>query len=143
MDLVEARKHIEIVVAGLAATRRDADDLRDLRKQLQRMERARTIEAFVAADVGFHLAVAAASKNVVLSNMLVSIQSLLRVWVRRVIEAAGDLRPSYDEHVPVLDAIERGDTEAAAAAMAAHMDGATARLRAALDTHALEQSAQG
>lgn len=135
LDLVEARQHIEIVVAGLAAERRDADDLRVMRKQLQAMERARKTDAFVQADVGFHLKVAEASKNVVLSNMLTSIQSLLGVWIRRVIEAAGDSRPSFREHVPIFEAIERGDAAAASAAMAEHMHGAAGRLKAALDAH--------
>jgi GntR family transcriptional repressor for pyruvate dehydrogenase complex len=136
LDLVEARQHIEIVVAGLAAERRDAEDLRAIAKQLRAMERSRKSDAFVQADVGFHLRVAEASKNIVLSNMLTSIQSLLNVWVRRVIEAAGDTRPSFREHVPIFEAIERRDAAGASAAMAEHMRGAAGRLKAALAARA-------
>jgi len=135
LDLVEARQHIEIVVAGLAAERRDQDDLREMRRQLTAMQRAKTTDAFVEADVAFHLSVAAASKNTVLSNMQTSIAALLKVWIRRVIDAADDSRPSYQEHVPILRAIEGKDAAAASKAMEAHMHGAAERLRGALEAH--------
>ena len=135
LDLVEARQHIEVVVAGLAAERRDQDDLKEMRRQLSAMQRAKGTDAFVEADVAFHLSVAAASQNTVLSNMLTSISALLKVWIRRVIDAAEDSRPSYEEHVPILRAIEEKDPVAASKAMEAHMHGAAARLRGALEAH--------
>jgi GntR family transcriptional repressor for pyruvate dehydrogenase complex len=136
LDLVEARQLIEVDIAPLAAQRRDRADLRAIRSQLQGMERARTPQAFVRADVGFHLKIAAASKNSVLANLLTSIQALLEVWIGRVVEAAGDTRPSYEEHPPIYEAIERQDAAAAAAAMESHLTGAAGRLRRALEAHA-------
>ena len=139
IDLVEARQHIEIVVAGLAAERRSAADLRDIRICLQRMQRAKQAKAYVLADVAFHLRVAEASQNTILSSMLNSVQSLLHVWIRRVIEAGGDTQRSYAEHATIFEAIERQDSAAATAAMAFHMDGAAGRLMAALEEHAATQ----
>ncbi|MEP6640175.1 MAG: FadR/GntR family transcriptional regulator [Chloroflexota bacterium] len=133
LDLVEARQHIEILVARLAAERRTPADLSEIRRYLAQMQRAKGTDAFISADVGFHLRVAEASKNVILANMLTSIQSLLRVWIRRVVEAAGDSGPSHLQHVPVYEAIDRQDVEAAGSAMAAHMQGAALRLRAAIE----------
>lgn len=135
-DLVEARQLIEVDIAPLAARRRDAADLRAIRAQLRAMERAKTPEAFVEADVGFHLKVAAASHNTILSNLLSGIQALLKVWIGRVIEAAGDTRASYEPHVPIYEAIERQDPDRAAAAMQEHMEEAAERLRRALEAHA-------
>ena len=40
--------------------------------------------------------------------------------------------PSYEEHVPVFNAVARGDAEAARQAMANHMHSAASRLRANL-----------
>ena len=68
----------------------------------------------------------------ILSDMLNGVRALLRVWIRRVVEAAGETGPSYREHLPIFEAIERGDREAAIAAMAAHMEGASARLKASI-----------
>ena len=63
-----------------------------------------------------------------LRDILSSIQALLRAWIIRVIEAAGPDDTSYQEHVPIFQAIESGDTRAAGDAMHAHMDAAGARL---------------
>jgi GntR family transcriptional repressor for pyruvate dehydrogenase complex len=136
VDLVEARQLLEVDAARLAALRRDPAALKTIKAKLLAMQRAKRPATFVEADVQFHLAVAAASNNTVLANMLTSIQALLRVWITRVIDdASGDTAPSYDEHVPIYEAIERQDAEAAAAAMASHMEAAAGRLRGALAAH--------
>jgi GntR family transcriptional regulator, transcriptional repressor for pyruvate dehydrogenase complex len=134
-DLVEARQKIEAVVAGLAAERRDDDDLAALRELLARMERQAEpggdAAAFVEADVAFHLRLAEAGRNTALRDVLAGVQALLRVWIGRVI-AAGNRDLSYQEHVPILEAVERGDPAAAQAAMEAHMASAAGRLERAL-----------
>jgi GntR family transcriptional repressor for pyruvate dehydrogenase complex len=135
LDLVEARQHIELVTARLAAERRDEADLKAMEEGLDAMQRSRSdAAAFVAADVAFHLAVARAAKNTVLSDVLASVQSLLQVWVTRVIRAAGDSQPSFLEHVPVYKAILAQDATAAVRAMQVHLGAARERLMAALDT---------
>jgi len=134
-DLVEARQHIELVTAKLAAERRDEADLKAMKQGLDSMQKSRSDgAAFVAADVAFHLAVARAAKNTVLSDVLASVQSLLQVWVTRVIRAAGDSQPSFLEHVPVFEAILARDPAAAVAAMKAHLSAAQKRLMVALET---------
>jgi DNA-binding GntR family transcriptional regulator len=40
------------------------------------------------------------------------------------------------DHLPIFEAIERGDREAAIAAMAAHMESASARLKATMQQSA-------
>lgn len=137
LDLVEARAHLEVVVAGLAAERRDARALDDLRELLTAMRESNDNPLqFVEADVGFHLRVAEAADNVILNDMLSGVRALLRVWIRRVVEAAGQTGPSYQDHLPIFEAIERGDRAAAVAAMAAHMEGASARLKATIEQSA-------
>ena len=135
MDLVEARQKIEVDIAGLAAARRDAADLVELRRLLGRMEwlaeQVGDPTGFVDADVAFHLRLAEAARNTALRDVLSGIQALLRVWIGRVI-AAGNRDSSYREHVPIVDAVERGDVTAAEAAMDAHMRSAARRLERAL-----------
>jgi GntR family transcriptional repressor for pyruvate dehydrogenase complex len=133
MDLVEARQEIEVVIAGLAARRRTETDLTDLREILNRMDTAPTTADFIDADVQFHLRLAEACGNTALRDIHSSVQALLRTWIARVVEASGDTRPSYAEHVPLLRAIEAGDPVAAQAAMAAHMSSAADRLRHTLE----------
>lgn len=135
LDLVEARLYLEPVLAGLAAERRDDSALEDLRRHLATMAQP-DIDAkgFVAADVAFHIGVAQAAQNTALSDMLTSVRSLLQVWIARVIDSAPTFGPSYREHVPVLEAIERADPDGARDAMREHMVAANGRLIATLSS---------
>ncbi|MEY9776292.1 GntR family transcriptional repressor for pyruvate dehydrogenase complex [Arthrobacter sp. MW3 TE3886] len=133
-DLVEARQHIERVTAGLAASRRTDADLKRIKTALDAMGVAKTTEEFVAADVDFHLAVADASGNTVLANMLKNIAALLRVWIHRVMDAETSFTGSHGEHTPVYEAILAGDAEKASGSMAKHMDAASGRLMATLQS---------
>jgi GntR family transcriptional repressor for pyruvate dehydrogenase complex len=140
-DLVETRRHLEPVTARLAAERRSSDQLADIRTHLHGMRDAADNNVFVDADVAFHLSIARATGNSVLCNMLAGIASLLNVWIRNVVEAAGSTEPSYLEHVPIFDAIADSNPDGAAEAMRAHMDGASCRLNAAIEAHALQAAA--
>jgi GntR family transcriptional repressor for pyruvate dehydrogenase complex len=141
LDLVEARGHIEVVVAGLAAERRDEQALEELRELLGVMREAGDdTKRFVEADANFHMRLAKAAENNVLSSVVMSIQSLMRVWIRRVIEAAGETNSSYLEHVPIFDSVERRDAAQARAAMGRHLDAATARLMRTLQDDNVAES---
>ena len=132
-DLVEARCHLEVVVAGLAAERRSEADLSNLRHHLNNMGAAQgDADAFVAADVAFHLRLAEAANNETLLQIMISIRSLLQVWISRVMNHETDFAISYDEHVSILKAIAAGDAPAAREAMDAHVKLALNRLDEAL-----------
>jgi GntR family transcriptional regulator, transcriptional repressor for pyruvate dehydrogenase complex len=134
LDLVEARSEIEIVVAGLAAKRASEEDVAEIRRHLDAMRAAgEDVAAYVAADIGFHLAVATASGNETFAGLITSLRSLLGVWAARVLEHAGETESSLAMHTPILDAIARHDADAARDAMAAHMERATRRLREAIE----------
>jgi GntR family transcriptional repressor for pyruvate dehydrogenase complex len=138
MDLVEARRHIEAVTATLAAERRTPEQVAELQAALGRMQASvHDRAAFVEADIAFHLTVAEVAGNSVLSGILSSIQSLLRVWIARVSQMTDDQEPAYQIHVPIVDAIVAGDGERAAHAMADHLSFATERLLETLDTSAI------
>jgi GntR family transcriptional regulator, transcriptional repressor for pyruvate dehydrogenase complex len=134
LDLVEARRHIEVALATLAAQRRDEADLEDMRRLLLRMKQAGSDDEFIEADMEFHLRLAEAAGNSVLAGILINIRSLIQVWITRVTYAADSVAPSYQEHVPIMDAVEAQDPAAAAAAMAAHLDSAGAKLARTLET---------
>jgi len=127
-DLIEARQHLERITAGLAAERRSDAELKAIEVALAAMARASTTEEFVASDVAFHLAIAEASGNVALENMLKSISTLLRVWIHRVMDAETNFDISLHEHEPVFEAIRDGNAAAATVAMDEHMERASARL---------------
>jgi GntR family transcriptional repressor for pyruvate dehydrogenase complex len=137
MDLVEARQEIEIVLAGFAAQRRADEDLQTLKSMLDKMKTALSANEFVDNDVAFHLAVAEAARNSALRDIHSSIQALLRAWILRAISTDNAMTPSYEEHVPIFEAIVAGNPDQAREAMAHHMASAAIRLKRNL------QSAKG
>jgi GntR family transcriptional repressor for pyruvate dehydrogenase complex len=133
-DLLEARSEIEVIVAGLAAARADDGEIARVREQLDAMRAAGDdIDAYVEADIAFHLEIARASGNEVLANLVSSLRALLRVWADRVLHHAGETGTSLAMHEPIAEAIAARNADAARAAMLAHMERANRRLRAALD----------
>lgn len=141
LDLVEARQHIEVSIARLAAERRTEADLADLERALDGMESAGVDYArFVEADVAFHVKLAKTAGNTALRDIHASIQSLLRAWIGRVVVAAGTTSPSFEEHLPIFAAVRDGDPTAAVKAMEAHMAAAAERLRGALQSERAERA---
>nr|WP_313900054.1 FadR/GntR family transcriptional regulator [Dactylosporangium roseum] len=132
--LIEARFYLEVTLAGLAAERRDADQLARMARHIERMRNAANDhDDYVAADIDFHLEVADASGSPVLAGVLSNVRSLLQAWARRVISAAGETESSLAVHTPIFEAIEARDVVGAEAAMRAHMERATRRLRATIE----------
>jgi GntR family transcriptional repressor for pyruvate dehydrogenase complex len=135
IDLAEARRHLEVAAAGLAATRRGDGELADMRAAVDRMVVAAAQgdkQAMVVADIAFHRGVAAASKNVVIADILSSAESLLGVWITRVLDKFGLDDQTHLEHDEILAAIERGDRAEAEDTMRRHMERGFQRLEATL-----------
>lgn len=133
-DLIEVRRHLETIVASLAAQRRDEAALVEMERNLQAMYAASgDPEAFVAADMAFHLAIAEAAGNQVLLQIMSNVRALLRVWVGRNVSDLEDTTSIAAEHQPVFDAIKAGDPSAARDAMYEHMNQALARLEQTLE----------
>jgi GntR family transcriptional regulator, transcriptional repressor for pyruvate dehydrogenase complex len=133
MALVEARRHIEVVLSRLAAQRVDSGSAAALQGSLDRMrETAGDRQAFTEADVDFHREVAKIADNSVLAGFHHSVSSLLHVWITRATERPGQVEVTLIEHTAVLDAIVAGDADEAAAAMERHMENASGRLQESL-----------
>lgn len=120
-DLLEARKHIEITIAGLAAVRRTEQDLTELAELLDDMASyTDEIEAFIETDIAFHLKLADMTYNTTFKSIITSIQSLLRALIKVVLESRGDARYAFIEHEKIYKAIKAGDSAAASLAMEEH-----------------------
>ncbi|MEM8923098.1 MAG: FadR/GntR family transcriptional regulator [Actinomycetota bacterium] len=137
-ETIEARQHLEELIAGLAADRRNQPSLERLADHIAAMaEATEDPERFVDADIAFHLEVAHAAGNRVLADVLNSLQSLLRVWIGRVIaEDPTHAQLTIEEHRAILAAIEAGDADTARAAMGRHLRDARRRLEVSLESDA-------
>lgn len=112
--MVEVRRALEAEVAGLAAQRRTAADVRQIRQAIATLDKA--VEAGgdgVQEDVAFHRAIADAASNPFLLSTLQYLSRFLH-GATRVTHAdearRGDFaRQVKEEHQAILAAIEASD----------------------------------
>jgi len=126
--LLELRTGVESEAAALAAVRRGAGDLTALRDALTAFESAMdTPAAALEHDFAFHRAVATASGNPYLLDLLDALGPTMIVMPRSRLETDAAAAAAA-EHTAVLAAIEAGEERAAAAAMRMHLIGSRRRL---------------
>ncbi len=120
----EFRRIIEPAAASLAATRRDEADLNRMHDSLEGMAAATSLQEWIEPDLSFHLAILAATRN----ELLVSLGHLLVPALTRsftIVNIDADKRRiSVPLHRAVYAAVERGNADAAEAAMKRLLDGA-------------------
>ena len=120
--LVEVREILEPEIAALAASRADYEDLEAMREAVETMDSAEPdSDAFVEADLDFHLALAEAAANPIVLSLIDSIVGLLREQRVRISLVEGSPQRGQRYHRSILEAIERHDPQAARAAMQAHL----------------------
>lgn len=128
-ELVEARKLIEVELAGLAAERATAEDQASIHKSLDRMEASVGMpERFLEADIQFHLDVAEAGHNRLLLNSILLIRNLMREWVSTALLTEGVAEEALQQHRKIFMAIARRKRDQAAQAMKAHLEAMTRHL---------------
>lgn len=120
--LLEARPHIEVPAAGLAALRRSEDDVGKLLGLVEAMESATDPAVWVGLDTSFHLAIANASANPVFATVLISIRDALAGQSTLLNQGTGRRGDSDVEHRSIMAAIARGSSSEAEDAMQYHLD---------------------
>jgi GntR family transcriptional repressor for pyruvate dehydrogenase complex len=120
--LVEVREILEPEIAALAAVRATDQDLAAMQESLDVMESARQdSDAFIEADLDFHLALAEAAANPIVLSLIDSIVGLLREQRLRIFRIPGGPECGQHHHMRILEAIQRHDPQEARAAMQAHL----------------------
>lgn len=120
--LAELRAILEPGIAGLAATRIQASELTTMREAVAIMDRsARDPDAYIEADLDFHLALAEAADNPLILSLLDSIVGLLREQRLRIFNVPGGPARGQIYHKRILQAVEQHDAHAAREAMREHL----------------------
>jgi DNA-binding FadR family transcriptional regulator len=112
-DFSEARMIFEPEAAYLAAQRADAADVARIEAALHAMTAATGNEDRIDADLAFHVAVLAASKNNVLQNLGALIGAALRTMFRVSDQATRSYTDTLGVHREVLSAIRLQDADGA------------------------------
>ncbi len=121
-DLAAVRLVLEPPIAALAATKRDDAHIRRLEQaQEELVNRSRSLEAHIKADLEFHATLADATGNAAFHLVLAPIQELLIESRRRTLGRYG-AELAHRHHTAILDAIVARDPQAAAAAMRFHIE---------------------
>jgi GntR family transcriptional regulator, transcriptional repressor for pyruvate dehydrogenase complex len=122
LSLAEVREILEPEIAALATTRADAEDLAAMREQVTVMDAARRDpDAYIEADLDFHLALAEAAGNAIILSLIDSIVGLLREQRMGIFQVDGGPERGQYHHKRILEAIEHRDPVGARDAMKAHL----------------------
>ncbi|WP_117210966.1 FadR/GntR family transcriptional regulator [Allorhizocola rhizosphaerae] len=123
-QLLEARLLVEPYLAAHAARRNDVNERKRLRSALRKAERniGNDDETLHEANMEFHRAVAAASGNTVLHEVIDSLLSVHAGEQREIQRIFDDRVRDHEEHRAVLAAIEAGDPDRASELMRRHLE---------------------
>jgi len=120
--LAEVRAILEPEIAALAATRISEQHLALMREAVAVMDKKRDDpEAFIEADLDFHLSLAEAAANPLILSLIDSIVGLLREQRIRIFQVEGGPDRGQFHHKRILEAIEQRNAEKAREAMRAHL----------------------
>jgi GntR family transcriptional repressor for pyruvate dehydrogenase complex len=121
--LAELRLILEPAIAALAAVRVKEEDLTAMREAVAVMDRAQDDpEAYIEADLDFHLALAETVANPLILSLIDSIVGLLREQRIKIFNVEGGPQRGQVHHKRILEAMERRDAEMARTAMRAHLE---------------------
>ncbi len=134
-ELIEARIVLEQAIVTMAADRAAEEDLKEIRQHHSLLKKAKqSRRKAIQADFSFHIALAKASHNSVLSKFLAELRQPVRHWMEKKTSALGEY--DYDvvlkQHEAILQAIESHDAKRAQAALSKHLESVKEQLTALL-----------
>lgn len=120
--LAEVRQILEPEIAALAATRVQEQHLATMREAVAVMDQAlRDPDAYIEADLDFHLSLAEAAENPIILSLIDSIVGLLREQRLRIFYVDGGPERGQYHHKRILEAVEARDADRSREAMRAHL----------------------
>lgn len=128
LHALAVRRLLEGEAARLAAGRLSPAMLADFRARTAALRQGQASDDSVVrqGDRDFHAAIAVASGNPVLAATIADLRQ--RTAMFRLGRLPGRIDQVCDEHLAIIDALERGDGEAARAAAQMHIDNVRAHL---------------
>jgi len=122
-EIMEARTIIEENLAGLAAKRGTAEQIREIGNAVQLMRDAIARgDSIISADMAFHLAVSSAAQNGVLRNAVQLLRNLMRQWILYKLMIPDVPEIVLKRHVNIYKAIAARRPNAARSAMRLHLE---------------------
>ena len=121
-EMFEARRSLEMAIAGLAAERATGDQMASMAEEIASMYASLDEpEQFLLHDMRFHQTVAAASGNRILTALMNMVATILFDVRSKTVRRATDLKESAEMHRQIYRAIREHNPEAARNAMRDHL----------------------
>jgi GntR family transcriptional regulator, transcriptional repressor for pyruvate dehydrogenase complex len=121
-EMFEARRVLEVGVAGLAAERATGDHLASIAEEITGMYASLEEPlAFLRHDIRFHRAIAAASGNPILASLVEMVSALFYEQRRKTAGRAHDLRESAEMHRAIYNSLRTRDVERSRETMNEHL----------------------
>jgi GntR family transcriptional regulator, transcriptional repressor for pyruvate dehydrogenase complex len=121
-QMFEARRVLEVQVAGLAAERATAEHLATIAEEVANMYATLTDpQQYLIHDIRFHRAIAAASDNPILATLVEMVSAVMYDRRRETIGRAHDFKESIEMHQRIYRSIRTHKPEEARAAMHEHL----------------------
>lgn len=121
-EMFEARRSIEMAMAGLAAERATGDQMASMAEELAGMYASlEDPEQYIVHVMHFHQMVAAASGNRILTALMNMVGTILLDVRSKTVKRAKDLKESAEMHRQIYRAIRTQNPEAARNAMKDHL----------------------
>ena len=121
-EMFEARRTLEVGVAGMAAERATGDHLAAIADEVTNMFASlHDPQTFLIHDIRFHRKVAAASGNPILGSLVEMVSAVFYERRRRTANRARELRPAGEIHRQIYQAIRDHDRARAQTLMYEHL----------------------
>lgn len=133
LDFLQVRGILEPAATAMAALNMTDDDLVRLRKMLDAVGEAPTVEALVENDLEFHRLIAAGAGNPVLYSLLEGLSgSTTRARIWRGITQEGAVAKTQEQHVMIYEALAGRQPDLARSWAMVHVAGVEQWLRSTL-----------
>lgn len=121
-DIVEIREILEPQIVAIAAQRATPDQIIALENAIDRMDAHLTdITDYTRTDHSFHLTLAEATQNFIISRLMTSIVDLLHELRERIALVDGARQRGQVHHRNILKAVKARDADSARKAMLEHL----------------------
>jgi len=124
-EMFEARRSLEVGVAGMAATRATPTEIAVIADAVTSMFASLDDpQAFLVGDIRFHRAVAGAPGNKILASLVEMVSALFYELRRETADRQRDLKSTAEDHYRIYRAIRDGNRVLAERLMSEHLLGA-------------------
>ncbi|WP_341357661.1 FadR/GntR family transcriptional regulator [Rossellomorea sp. y25] len=125
-QLLEVRRILEVGAVEAAASRRTDEQLKEIKTALDQMHSASDEELGEEADFRFHMAIAKASQNELLTGLMNNVSEMMVTTMREtrrlwLYSKKSTLDRLYQEHQNIYEAIEAKDGQKAQQLMLQHL----------------------